>query len=254
MGHVRWRPVALATLLVIAVVLLAAAGLANQPVKRATAELEEARAWLKGAVVVVDPGHGGGDPGAVVQGTREKDLVLPIGLTVKELLEGHGAKVVLTRERDEGLGGPIREDLGRRVAVIRQHQAQLFVSIHANTDQCRCWGAQTFYQKDGQPEARDLARSIQAQLRRLTPTTREALAANYFVLRNAGVPATVVEVGFLTDAKEHARLKDKEYQRTLALAIAVGISDHFRQYPPPAQPEPPSQTPPRAKPWWRLWP
>lgn len=204
------------------------AWVAGQPVRQAMADLQAVGDHLKGLVVVVDPGHGGDDPGAVVKGTREKEITLSISLMLRELLEQHGAKVVMTRTKDEDLGGPLREELGRRVAMVQENGAKMYVSIHANKDSCNCWGAQTFYQKGGTPEGRALAMAIQARLRQMTSTTRQALAADYFVTRTAPVPATVVEVGFLTNAQEHAKLQDPAYQRTIATAVALGIAD-FRQ-------------------------
>lgn len=214
------------------------AWVAGEPVRQATAELEQNGEHLKGLVLVLDPGHGGMDPGAVVKGTREKDLTLQISQMVKELLEQNGAKVVMTRTKDEDLGGGIREELSKRVALVKEHGAHLYVSIHANKDSCYCWGAQTFYQKGGMPEGKAVATAIQTRLRAMTPTTRQPLAADYYVLRTAPVPATVVEVGFLTNQKEHAQLLQPNYQRTIATAIALGIADYRRQQAAAPQPAP----------------
>lgn len=201
------------------------------------AELDQVGRWLKGTVILVDPGHGGDDPGAVVGTTLEKTLVLDISLALKQMLEQHGAKVVLTREGDIDLGGRIREELAKRVALVDKHKAQVYVSIHANKDPCRCWGAQTFYQRNGMPAGKDLAMAIQRRLRQMTPTTRTELDADYFVLRTSPVPSAVVEVGFLTNAEEHQRLKDPAYQRKLATAVALGLADYFRSQVPDAQSE-----------------
>ncbi len=202
---------------------------------KAQSQLNAAEKWLRGITVVVDPGHGGWDPGAVVSGTREKEIVLEIGLKVKELLEQHGAKVVLTRESDESFSKATREDLGRRVALVEQHRAQVFISIHANKDSCNCWGAQTFYQRKGMPAGQRLAMAIQNQMRQLTTTTRTSLPADYFVLRTSPAPAAMVEVGFLSNAVEKERLQDADHQRTLALAITLGIADFLRAEVPPAK-------------------
>jgi N-acetylmuramoyl-L-alanine amidase len=208
---------------------------ARQEVARAQADLKAAGRWLDGVVVVVDPGHGGQDPGGVVDGTQEKQVVLEIALQLKRLLETQGAKVVLTRDRDMDHGGTIRAELSKRVALIAKHKGQLFISIHANKDRCRCWGAQTFFQRHGMPAGKQLAESIQNQLRLLTPTTRSALSADYFVLRTSPVPAAMVEVGFLTNAGEHERLKQPAYQQRLASAILLGLSDFVRSQVPPAK-------------------
>lgn len=237
MRRFAWRQAAiagLALLLIAAVVRTAWTGARTVMVD---AQLKDAGRWLQGRVILLDPGHGGDDPGAVVRGTLEKHLVLEIGLTMKQLLEEQGATVVLTRAEDVDLGGPIREELGRRVALVGEHRAHVYVSIHANKDGCNCWGAQTFYQKNGMPAGKELALAIQSRLRKLTPTTRVALPADYFVLRTSPVPAAIVEVGFLTNSREHGQLKDPAYQRTLASAMALGLADFFRSQVPEGRAE-----------------
>lgn len=202
---------------------------------RAQAELQQAGRHLRGTVIVIDPGHGGWDPGAVVGQTQEKAIVLEIGLALKQLLEEQGATVVLTRDEDEHYSKNVREDLIQRVALVEKHKANVFVSIHANKDSCNCWGAQTFYQRSGMPAGKQLALAIQARLRSMTPTTRGVLPADYFVLRTSPVPSAIIETGFLTNAKEHQRLKDPTYQRTLAQAVALGLADYFKSQVPNAK-------------------
>lgn len=214
-------------------------------------KLDNQKQWIAGKVIVLDAGHGGDDPGVIVGSTKEKDVTLPVALKTKAALEALGAKVVMTRETDVDLGGKIREELTKRVDLVAQNQAQLFVSIHANKLDCNCWGAQTFYQRSEKPGQNDptkppepaslapeadrfaqgktLAVAIQNQLRKWTPTTRVALQANYFVLRTAPVPAALVEVGFLSNGKEAANLRDPAYQSLVANAIALGIADYFQQ-------------------------
>jgi len=184
---------------------------------------------LAGMVVLVDPGHGGWDPGAVVSGTKEKELTLQVGLLVKELLEQRDAKVVMTRSTDEHFSRTVREDLRQRVALVEEHKADLYLSLHANKDSCNCWGAQTFYQKGGLPEGKVLAMAIQGRLRETTPTTRHALPGDFYVLRNAKVPAVIVEMGFLTNPDEHRRLLEPVYQKTVAAAIAEGVESYRHQ-------------------------
>lgn len=232
-----WRQAAAAGLALLLALVLGRAALTSREAARVQAELSDARRWLEGAVIILDPGHGGDDPGAVVGETLEKHLVLQISLSLKQLLEEMGARVILTRARDEDLGGRTREELAKRVDLTRQHKADLFVSIHANKERCHCWGAQTFYQREGMPAGKELALAIQGQLRRLTPTTRGALPADYFVLRTSPVASVIVEVGFLTNAQEHQRLKDSAYQRTLATAIALGMADYLKSLVPRAEAE-----------------
>lgn len=237
MGERTWRQVAIAGLALLLLGSLMRAAWPGRASVPASAELREAGRWLKGMVIVVDPGHGGVDPGAVVADTQEKILVLDIAKQLKGLLEQQGARVILTRETDTSYSRRIREDLTRRVALVAEHKANLYVSVHANKDGCRCWGAQTFYQKNGTPAGKELAMAIQNQLRRLTPTTRTALAADYFVLRTSPVPAAMVEVGFLTHGPEREKLKDPAYQRTVATAIALGLADYVHGRAPDAKAE-----------------
>lgn len=266
MQRTTWRQATLVGLVIFFLgSIVRGAWVAGEPARQVMQDLSEAAGYLKGLVLVVDPGHGGDDPGAVVSGVREKDITLPIALAMKELLEQHGAQVVMTRTEDVDLGGKTREELGKRVALVEQHGAQLYISVHANQDACYCWGAQTFYQKGGTAEGKALAEAIQARLRAMTPTTREALAANYFVLRSTPVPAVVVETGFLSNADERARLQQPDYQRRVATAVVLGIADFRRSTgqspatepegePNPQQPnageQKPQETEPKKRRWW----
>jgi len=191
--------------------------------------------WLRGTLVVLDPGHGGWDPGAVVHDTKEKELVFQISQVVKQALEAQGAIVILTRDADVDFGrGSIKNELDGRMAIVQRHEPRVFLSIHANKDSCNCWGAQTFYQRRGAPAGKSLALAIQKRMRELTPTTRGALPANYYVLRTSPVPAAMVEVGFLSNEKERLRLHEPSYQETLAKAISMGLADFFRSQVPEA--------------------
>ncbi|HLN61753.1 MAG TPA: N-acetylmuramoyl-L-alanine amidase [Symbiobacteriaceae bacterium] len=228
MRRIAWRQVAIAGLALLLLVTLARTAYTGRRAALVAAEWGGRGRWLNGTTIVVDPGHGGDDPGAVVGDTKEKKLVLEISQALESTLEEQGAKVILTRDEDKSLGGRLREELGKRVAKADEHDAQVYVSIHANKDNCVCWGAQSFYQRKGNPAGKELAVAIQNQLRLQTPTTRVALPANFFVLRKATVPAAMVEVGFLTNARERAMLQDRAYQRTLATAIAMGVADFFK--------------------------
>lgn len=207
----------------------------------AAGEWDGQKQWVAGKVIILDPGHGGDDPGVVVGPIKEKEITLPIALKTKEVLEAQGARVILTRESDLDLGGKIREELGKRVQLVTEHGAHLYVSIHANNLNCNCWGAQSFYQRGGTVKGKALAFALQSQLKKWTPTTRTALEANYFVLRTSPVPAALVEVGFLSNSREAANLRDPAYHGLLANAIALGIADYFQQEPSLKEPAPDSK-------------
>lgn len=175
-------------------------------------------------MVAVDPGHGGEDGGVTHGGVKEKDVNLAVGLLLRDRLQVLGARVVMTREADEDYALDQRSSLNVRLYRAVQGEARVFVSIHANSfrDPSQ-WGAQTFYHP-GSAEGRRLALLVQEELVRLEPGNyREALAADYYVLRNSRMPAVLVEVGFLSNPGDRGKLVDPAYQARLAEAIARGV-------------------------------
>lgn len=194
---------------------------------------------LADRVVVVDPGHGGVDPGAVGQNNvLEKDLVLAVGQKLALFLRQGGARVILTREGDYDLADPEitslyqrkRQDLARRVTLANNLKADAFISIHINSfpnpSQC---GAQTFV-KPGSSESHALAQAIQGELNRLLKNNQRApLAGDYYVLRYSQVPAVIIEIGFITHPREYQHLQDPLYQSKLAWCIYAGLVRFFAQ-------------------------
>lgn len=189
-------------------------------------------AWVVAAkVIVVDPGHGGVDPGAVGPGgTLEKDLTLAVGKKLQRILAEAGATVILTRETDTDLGTPgkslaerKREDLAKRVALAREVGADLYLSIQVNSFGTRWRGAQVFYHPRSR-KSKELAEAVQKECQCiLRNTTREAQALDSFVLRNLEIPAVMVEIGFLSNAEEEKLLNDPRYQEKLAFALYAGV-------------------------------
>lgn len=190
---------------------------------------------LSGKTIVLDAGHGGVDGGAVSkQGTVEKDLNLAIALHLRDYLQQAGALVVMTREEDrdladEGTSGYSRrktEDLLKRVELIRSEKPDVMVSIHMNSIPSPKWsGAQTFYYPN-HPDNELLASLIQEEIRRnMENTNRAAGKVNEVFLLKAieDIPSALVEVGFLSNPAEAARLADAEYQRQVAASIYQGV-------------------------------
>ncbi|MFZ5633113.1 MAG: N-acetylmuramoyl-L-alanine amidase family protein [Bacillota bacterium] len=190
---------------------------------------------LQGKVVVVDPGHGGYDPGAVRGGVYEKDINLQIALKLKKSLEEKGAVVILTRNGDYNLAivglhkrEAHRYDLGKRLEMADQSKAGLFVSIHVN---CICnrihGGAEVFYYPHSE-KGKLLAECIQAELRSIPGIQKRiAKTSDCYVLRNARIPAALVEVGYLSNPGERNNLLNGEYQALLAEKISCGIREYF---------------------------
>ena len=188
-----------------------------------------------GKIIVVDAGHGGIDPGANRSGILEKDINLDIALALRDILKNDGVKVILTRDIDVELSGlcdnkkvrgRYRRDLNARLEMIQESDADLFVSVHTNASyKAKRRGFECFYFAKSE-QGKLLAVAIQEQLRRVAPISQDAESAGFFVLRRNKVPAVLVEVGFITNPEERTLLQSEEYQRKLAEAIALGISDY----------------------------
>ena len=184
------------------------------------------------AVVVIDAGHGGVDPGKVgVAGTLEKDINLAVAQKLKELLLADRIRVVMTRESDEGLyseqsSNKKREDMAGRVRIIEEANPDLVISIHQNSypDES-CKGAQMFYYKNSET-GKTLAQMLQTSfLEVLQDENRRQEKANtdYYLLRKTSCPVVIAECGFLSSSAEEALLKTEEYQKKLAEALHLGI-------------------------------
>ena len=186
-----------------------------------------------GPLILVDPGHGGADGGAVApDGTQEKDINLAISLHVADMLRVMGFEVSMTRSTDDmvnAVGSTMRErkvsDTKNRLAMVEQ--ADLSVSIHQNKfPQSRYFGTQVFY--SGNNEAsRELAEQIRANVvAQLQPENKRELKkgdSNIYLLHKATKPIALVECGFLSNEEELEQLKDPVYQEKLALTVACSV-------------------------------
>ncbi|CUX37027.1 N-acetylmuramoyl-L-alanine amidase [Clostridium sp. C105KSO13] len=183
-------------------------------------------------VIIIDPGHGGRDPGKVgVTKTQEKDLNLQISLKVKTMLEKQGIKVIMTREDDNGLGDSKVEDMKKRVSIINNEKPVLAVSIHQNSyHEESIHGAQVFYFTHSS-EGEKLAKIMQEALLDADPdNTRQAKANDtYYMLKKTDAPVIIVECGFLSNRSEAEKLDDEEYQNALTKAICNGIQNCLSQ-------------------------
>jgi len=182
-------------------------------------------------VIVVDAGHGGFDPGAVSDsGTREDRINLIIARKLKKYLEDQGARVIMTRETDEALGKNKREDMQKRVEIIKNSNADVVISIHLNKfQQSKYYGAQTFYMA-GSEKGKKLAQCIQSRLLTILNrgNTRQIKAVNNLLILKAGeAPSVIVECGFLSNPQEEKLLRTDEYQEQVAWAIYCGLVDYF---------------------------
>lgn len=176
-------------------------------------------------LVVLDAGHGGSDPGAIgVTGLKEKDVNLAITLALDQLLRQAGLRTILTRSGDTY---PTLED---RARIANEARANIFVSVHSNAaGGPEAQGTETFYQgtpEDYSLEGCRLAELIQDELITALGSVDRGARTHWkslYVLNHTNMPAALVEVGFLTNAEEEARLKDPAYQARAARAIAEGV-------------------------------
>jgi len=177
--------------------------------------------------VVIDPGHGGPDPGAVgIDGLRETDVVLDVALQVAQLLQARGVQVLLTRTSE------VDVDLPPRVALANSSDAHLFVSLHANAlslDRPDVNGIETFYFEAGASSR--LAQLVQDHLLAVSPATpdRGARPGRFFVIRRTVMPSVLAEMGFVTGEIDAPRLSDASFRRRLAQAISGAILTYLQQ-------------------------
>lgn len=205
--------------------------------------------------IVIDAGHGGKDPGASHYDLREKDLTLDIVRRLRDELAASGFSVTLTRDRDEFLS------LHRRPAVANRSQTDLFVSVHVNANRRRhVAGVEVYYPRESviDPSASLPPRVQPLEVDALTTTLRHVLwdlvlsrsrrqsvvlaghicramqtrlgvpcrgtrGARFVVLREAWMPAVLVEVGYVSNRQEAQRLSRSSYRQTIAKAIAEGL-------------------------------
>lgn len=173
--------------------------------------------------VVIDAGHGGSDPGTNGGGQIEKELTLTVSQQVRDLLEEKGYEVIMARDDDTYVG------LVDRAALTTQYDAPLFVSIHCNAAENApaASGIETYAAPD---DAGDLELAGYLQKRLIAATSakdRGVKTSRLVVLTHNVVPASLVEIGFMTNTEECAKLGDASYQQTLAAAITAGIEDYF---------------------------
>ena len=187
---------------------------------------------LSGKIITLDAGHGGSDPGAIgSDGTKEKNITLAITKAVKDLLEKKGAKVYMTRTTDVDVYGPNASDadeLQARVNVGEKYNSDLFVSLHVNSSVNKnVGGFSTYYYPKTSNDLR-IAKSIQDQLTaNFGVDDLGVRQANFYVIKRISMPATLVEMCFISNEKELVLMKGKWFQNKTARLIAAGIEKYF---------------------------
>jgi len=169
--------------------------------------------------IAVDAGHGGRDPGASSNGVLEKHVALEVARAVAENLREAGHVPLMTRHGDR------YHDLALRASHANRHRADRFVSIHCNAaGNPEAHGLETWCY-NGSLRGRGLACEVQASLLLALRGVRDrgVKEANFAVLRLTTMPACLVELGFITNEAERARLADPTWRAKAARAIAQGV-------------------------------
>ncbi len=227
--------------------------------------------FLRSRTIVIDPGHGGKDPGAVLGNNQEKTAVLAVGLYLKDFLISRGYTVYMTRNSDKFL------ELKERTSFANDKNADLFISIHANAVEAKntsyAKGMETYFLSparsdrakklaalENKQEMQDLDDSSQNAL--LTIMNRSKITASnklaidiqkymlhearktykdttdngvregpFYVLLGAQMPSVLIEIGYITHGEEGKRVFERSYQKNLALGIANGIDSYFLNNP-----------------------
>ena len=182
---------------------------------------------LAGKVVVVDPGHGFQDSGAVGFGVREKDLTLAIGLKLRDVLQQNGARVYMTRDTDSFLPVMARP----QIAIV--HNADLFVSIHCDSSgPDNSHSGTTVYFHAHNPICRRMAADISARVAEVSGIPQDGVksdtirfATGFGVLRGSPMPAVLVECGYVNNLSDLHKLQDADTQQRVAEGIVAGLSD-----------------------------
>lgn len=175
--------------------------------------------------VVIDPGHGGKDPGATGGGVREKAVVLNVAKKIAAYLEARGCTVMLTRETD------VFVELSDRARMANEGKAILFVSVHCNSakDNPRATGMEIYHYTRASEASKRAARVIYD---RLLPVCglrgRGVKSKDLAVLRETAMPAALVELAFISNDGDRAKLVSEEWQERAANAIADGIVEALK--------------------------
>ena len=188
---------------------------------------------ISGKTIVLDPGHGGSDPGAIgPTGLQEKQVTLPIAEYLKSILEAKGAKVILTRTTDVDVYGPHAsgvDELQARVNVANGNRADAFISIHINSFSNPNVGGIATYYFDGSDQSKKLASAVQGQIAEHSGFNgdRGIQPGNLYVLRHSLMPSILVELGFISNPKEEGHLKETSTRQEFANELAKGLELYF---------------------------
>ena len=191
---------------------------------------------LKDKIIVIDPGHGGNDAGAIgPTGVMEKSVTLNVALELEKLLQAEGANVIMTRSTDKtvspkGAEASDIEELQVRCDVANDVKADIFISIHADSfTKPEAKGTTAYYySQSSDGKGQKLAESIRSALcEQIKTPSRGTKPCNFYVVRHCDMPATLIELAFISNPEEEQILNSAEGVLKAAQGILDGIEDYF---------------------------
>ncbi len=190
---------------------------------------------LAGHSITIDAGHGGNDSGAIgPTGVTEKSVTLRVALALQKILASEGATVYMTRTTDtevspKGAAASDIEELQARCDVANRHNSDIFISIHMNSfTNGAAKGTTGYYYALGSKKSRDLADKVRAGvIDQIGTSNRGTQSCNFYVVKHTDMPATLVEVAFISNPTEEKLMNSEDGVQKAAQGIADGIADFF---------------------------
>lgn len=187
---------------------------------------------IENKLIIIDPGHGGADPGAMVKEAREADINLLVARELKKELEILGASAILTREEKGPLVPKKRmnysewvENLLARKDFALKKRGHIFISIHANTSQSKAASGSMVFYTDRNPNSKSLAENIQNKTNEFWGVEKKPQEKEFSVIVFDAMPSILVEIGFLTNEHDYKIMLDRDGRKKIAQAIGSGIKE-----------------------------
>lgn len=189
---------------------------------------------LVGKLIIIDPGHGGKDPGSIYKEEYEKEYNLDFAFYLKRSLENLGSTVIMTRAGDYDLSNPSsssrkRSDFNNRIKLINDNLADMYISLHMNyLNDSKYYGGQVFY-SNSKLDNEELARTVQKYLNDFFSLKKDykKIGNDKYMFSKIERPGVLIEYGFMSSYKDRSNLKNKNYKQELAQTIAKSIVDYF---------------------------
>lgn len=189
---------------------------------------------LANKIIYIDPGHGGIDCGAIYKELEEAKLNLIFSKMIGEIIEKQGGTVYYTRNGDYDLASTKTRrklsDLTNRIKIINDSKANMYISIHMNSEESNSWhGTQIFYTNKNTENIK-IAKLLQKNFNINKISKRNiSIIEDAYMYDKIDIPGVLVEVGFISNYSDRMKLKDEEYVRNFSTTLVEGIIKYFKQ-------------------------